>query len=205
MSREPAIKRTIAFVDGQNLFGSARDAFGIRQPSFDVVALARAVSLQRGWRLEGVRFYTGVPEASDRPALHDMWARQLRRMRSCGVVVTTRHVRRRRRRGLLDDGRLVDVTVFEEKGIDLRIALDVVRALIAGECDVVLLFSQDQDFAELADEVRFVARRQCRWVKIASAFPVGPGTRNRRGVDHTDWVPIDSAMWEACLDRRGRL
>jgi hypothetical protein len=32
-------------------------------------------------------------------------------------------------------------------------------------------FSQDQDFAELADEVRAIAREQQRWLKIASAYP----------------------------------
>jgi hypothetical protein len=35
----------------------------------------------------------------------------------------------------------------------------------------VLLFSQDQDFAELADEVRAIAREQQRWLKIANAYP----------------------------------
>ena len=47
-------------------------------------------------------------------------------MRAEGVVVTARPLRRRRRRARLDDGGAVEPT------------------------DVVLLFSQDQDFAELA-------------------------------------------------------
>jgi len=123
-------------------------------------------------------------------------------MRAEGVVVTARPLRRRRRRARLDDGTAVEFTVLEEKGIDVRIALDVVRAVLAGACDVVLLFSQDQDFAELAGEVRAIAREQQRWIKIASAYPVGPGTRNARGVEHTDWIPIDRATYEACLETR---
>jgi len=57
--------------------------------------------------------------------------------------------------------------------------------------------------AELADEVRAIAREQQRWIKIASAYPVGPGTKNARGVEHTDWIPIDQATYEACLETRG--
>jgi hypothetical protein len=77
-----------------------------------------------------------------------------------------------------------------------------VHVLLAGACDVVLLFSQDQDFAELAAKVREIAREQQRWIKIASAYPVGPGTRNARGVEHTDWIPIDRAAYEACMETR---
>ncbi|MCX6373368.1 MAG: NYN domain-containing protein, partial [Actinobacteria bacterium] len=86
-------------------------------------------------------------------------------MRAEGVIVTARPLRRRRRRARPDDGVAVEFTVLEEKGIDARIALDVVRVLLADACDVVLLFSQDQDFAELADEVRAIAREQQRWIK----------------------------------------
>ena len=101
-----------------------------------------------------------------------------------------------------ESGTTATFTVLEEKGIDVRIALDVVRAVLAGSCDVVLLFSQDQDFAELADEVRAIARERQRWIRIASAYPVGPGTRNARGVERTDWIPIDRATYEACMETR---
>ena len=34
----------------------------------------------------------------------------------------------------------------EEKGVDVRIAVDI-RAVLREECDVALMFSQDQDFS----------------------------------------------------------
>jgi uncharacterized LabA/DUF88 family protein len=200
--RPPALLRAIAFFDGQNLFASARGAFGITAPSFDVAALSHAVAEPRGWQIRQVRFYSGVPSERDNAPLHRAWASQLRRMRAQGVHVTVRPLRRHRKRGRLDDGTVAEFTVFEEKGIDVRIALDIVRAVIDRSCDVVLLFSQDQDFSEVATEVRDIARQQHRWVKIASAFPFGEGTRNRRGVDRTDWIPIDWATYESCLLRR---
>jgi hypothetical protein len=37
---------------------------------------------------------------------------------------------------------------------------------------------------------------------MASAFPSSPTSRNTRGVNHTEWIPIDRATYDACLDRR---
>ncbi|MCX6364217.1 MAG: NYN domain-containing protein [Actinobacteria bacterium] len=202
MNAESAPNRAIAFFDGQNLFAAARDAFGFTTASYGVPRLAQAIALQHGWNLVQTRFYTGMPDRQESPRLHRHWTLRLRRMRAEGVVVTARPLRRRRRRARLDDGSAVEFTILEEKGIDVRIALDGVRVLLADACDVVILFSQDQDFAELADEVRAIAREQQRWIKIASAYPVGPGTRNARGVEHTDWIPIDRATYEACLETR---
>jgi uncharacterized LabA/DUF88 family protein len=203
MTRPPAVIRAVAFIDGQNLFAAARDAFGVRAPSFDVVALSHAVAAARGWEVSGVHFYSGVPTANDNERLHRAWSSQLREMRMQGVRVTVRPLRRRRKRVRLDDGTVAEFTVLEEKGIDVRIALDIVRAVIDGACDAVLLFTQDQDFVEVALEVRAIARAQRRWIKIASAFPVGEATSNHRGVDRTDGLPIDRATYEACLRRRG--
>jgi hypothetical protein len=67
VAAEPAIKRAVAFVDGQNLFHAAREAFGHTYPNYDVSALANAVCQSQGWNLMQVRFYTGVPDAADTP------------------------------------------------------------------------------------------------------------------------------------------
>ena len=76
------VVRAIAFSDGQNLFGAARDAFAVRAPSFDVVALSHAVAAAQGWEVHGVRFYSGVPSANDNGRLHRAWTSQLRATRT---------------------------------------------------------------------------------------------------------------------------
>jgi len=54
---EPAAKRVVAFVDGQNLFHAVKEAFGYTFPNFDVVALTKAVcARQLGWSPTQVRF-----------------------------------------------------------------------------------------------------------------------------------------------------
>ena len=90
----------------------------------------------------------------------------------------------------------------EEKGIDVRIALDVIRLAHKKEYDVALIFSQDQDLSEVAEEIRVIRQEQSRWLKIASAFPQSPTSHNRRGVNKTDWVPIDKKTYDTCLDPR---
>jgi hypothetical protein len=102
----------------------------------------------------------------------------------------------------LPDGTEHTYLAGEEKGIDVRIALDIVRMAHHNEYDVALVFSQDQDLSEVAEEVRTIAREQGRWLKIACAFPTSPASRNRRGINKTDWIPIDRTMYDACLDRR---
>ncbi len=152
--------------------------------------------------LGGTRFYTGVPEASDNAFWNHFWTAKLSAMGRQGVHVFSRPLRYQNQRVRLPDGAWVSILVGQEKGVDIRIALDIVRAVHRAECDVVLVFSQDQDLSEVASEVRLIAREQDRWVKMATAFPFSPTSVNTRGVDKTDWVRIDRATYNACLDRR---
>ena len=119
MPTEPTTKRAVAFVDGQNLYRSAKTAFGYHYPNYDV-----------------------------------------------------------------------------------RLALDIVRLASRQEYDIALVFSQDQDLSEVADEIRLLSREQDRWLKIACAFPVSPVVPKPRGINGTDWIKIDRAAYDACLDAR---
>lgn len=202
MSSEPQVKRVAVFVDGQNLFHAAREAFGHTYPSYDVSALAERVCIGQGWRLDQVRFYTGLPDAGDSPVWNRFWTRKLAAMGRQGVVVFSRPLRYRNRRVMLPDGTKHSFLIGEEKGVDVRIALDVIALAHRREYDVALVMSQDQDFSEVAEEIRVIAREQRRWIKIASAFPESPVSRNRRGINKTDWIRIDRKLYDQCLDRR---
>jgi hypothetical protein len=100
----------------------------------------------------------------------------------------------------LPDGTETTVAVGREKGVDVRLALDVVRLTRSGDLDVAVLLSQDQDLSEVADEVRAISVAQSRWIKTACAFPVSPTARNRRGINGTEWIRIDRALYDGCLD-----
>ena len=202
MPDEPRIKRAVSFIDGQNLYRHAKDAFGHHYPNFDPRKLADAVCADRGWVNHGVRFYTGVPSAARSPMWHVYWSRRLTAMRRAGVVVTSRTLRYRVERVRLPDGTVHEIPVEREKGIDLRLGLDVVRMARNGELDVAIVFSQDQDLAEVAREVRDISRSAERWLKMVSAFPHGATATSTRGIDRTDWFRMDREFYDACLDPR---
>ena len=133
---------------------------------------------------------------------HAYWTRRLTAMRRAGITVTSRTLRYRVERVRLPDGSVHEILVAREKGIDLRLGLDVVRMARNAELDVAVIFSQDQDLAEVAREVRDIARAGGRWLKIVSAFPYGPEATTRRGIDRTDWFRMDREFYDDCLDPR---
>ena len=96
-----------------------------------------------------------------------------------GINVFSRPLRYRNQTVKLPDGTTYTFLVGQEKGVDIRIALDSVHMA-------------HENFATA----------QNRWIKVACAFPVSPTSRNKRGIDKTDWIKIDRATYDACLDPR---
>lgn len=188
------------FIDGQNLFHAALKAFGYTYPNFDPLKLADTLCKQRKWELKGVRLYTGVPDIDDNAVWHHFWAAKKLAMVRAKVHVYSRPLRYRNHVIKLPDGTLHTFLVGEEKGIDVRLALDIINLAHKREYDVALVLSQDQDLSEVADELRIITKEQSRWIKIASAFPYSPTVKNTRGINNTEWVKIDRATYDTCLD-----
>ena len=199
---EPATKRTTVFVDGQNLFHAARRAFGYTDPNYDVAALASALCCAQGWTLSETRFYTGIHDQAANPGWNRFWVAKLVAMGRQGVHVYSRRLQYRNVRVKLPDGSIYPYPTALEKGIDVRIAVDIIRLATRGEYDVALVLSQDQDLSEAAEEIRAIAREHGRWLKIASAYPFAPTVENPRGINKTDWIQIDRTTYDACLDHR---
>src|SRR3990172_3628351 len=154
----PTSPRTITFIDGQNLFYAAKEAFGYSYPNYD-------------------------------PLWHHFWSAKLAQMGRLGVTIFSRPLRYRNQTVNLPDGTKHTILVGQEKGIDVRVALDIVRLANEDSYDVCLILSQDQDLTEAVDEVKLAARKQNRWIKVACAFPTSPTFRNNRGIDKTAWIP----------------
>src|SRR5665213_173546 len=183
MSTEPPIKRAVVFFGAENLCCMAKERFGYRWPNYDPHALADLVCKDNGWDLTQVRFYTGIPPDSTDPR-RQFWLNKLANIGRKGAFVYHRDTRH-----------------GQEKGIDIRLALDVVGGAIRSEYDVAVIFSQDGDFSEVADEIRWIAATQKKWMKIACVFPYnGPQGRNNRGIPKTDWVRLSKAQYDSCID-----
>ncbi|RPI79484.1 MAG: NYN domain-containing protein [Desulfobacteraceae bacterium] len=203
MPIEPGIKRTVVFVDGQNLFYALKKAFGYPYPNYDIACLSSTICKNRNWQLDQTRFYTGIPSADDKPFWNHFWSAKLAMMGGRqGIYVFSRPLRYRNQTIALADGTTRTILVGQEKGVDVRIALDIVRLAREKQYDVALIFSQDQDLSEAAEEVRLIAAQQDRWIKLASAFPVSPAITDNRGINKTDWIKIDRKIYDTCIDPR---
>jgi len=200
MPSEPASKRTYVFIDGQNLFHIAKHAFGYKYPNYDPAKLAAYVCASKGWDVTKIFFYTGIPDVADDPFWNHFWVSKMAVMGTRGVIPFSRSLRYRNQVISLPGGNSTTILVGQEKGIDVRIALDVVKFARKAVYDVALIFSQDQDLSEAADEVRAISVEQNRWIKVACAYPVSPTFSNKRGINGTEWVKISRADYDQCLD-----
>jgi uncharacterized LabA/DUF88 family protein len=186
---EPSDKRVVAFVDGQNLFNAAKKAFGYGFPNYDPLKLANLVCEQQTrWNLDKLFFYTGMPsEFRDEPR-YRFWKAKLASMGRHHLVQT------------FSRPLVYHAGVAQEKGIDVRLALDAVRLAHEGMYDIALIFSQDQDFTEVAVEIRRITADQNRWIQVACAYPISSAYHNTRGIDKTKWICIDQTLYNQAID-----
>jgi len=194
----------MAFFDVQNLFRHAKDAFqagltqGYHHPNFDPIKLHKKVAESIGTTPTLSRFYTGVPPQSESEMWSGYWSNRVIALKRSGVFVETRKLRYHTE--TLADGSIAKIA--QEKGIDIRISLDLVSCTRRKEYDVAIIFSQDQDLSEAVKEVRDIAKEQNRQIKIVSAFPESLDASSSRGVDKTEWHKFDKALYDACIDTR---
>lgn len=193
--------KAIVFVDGQNLYGAAKDAFAYTYPNYDIKLLSQYVCSSRGWTLIDIHFYTGVPDSQDNPFWHAFWALKLSYMGRSGVKIFNRPLRYHNKSWKCQAcSKVYTSLVGHEKGVDVRIALDVIRLAHEQAYDVAVIFSQDQDLTEVVDEVKIISAEQKRPIKVVSAFPLSPTSKNKRGISKVDWIKIDKKAYDSCID-----
>lgn len=196
MRIEPQTKRTHVFFDGQNLFHCAKLAYGYVYPNYDPFKLAHHVCGQKGWQVDAIHFYTGLHDAAIRPVWHRFWTAKMAGMGTKKIRLIHRPLQYHDKAIMCPDGSTTVAKVGHEKGIDVRIALDVVKGAVDNLYDVALIFSQDHDLSEAVQDVREISALQDRWIRVASAFPDNgcPGIRG------TEWIKLDKNTYDSCLD-----
>jgi uncharacterized LabA/DUF88 family protein len=144
--------RVIVFIDYQNVFAGARSSF--HQPPYaptdgqdDPVALGNLLVGRRvrPSRLQQVRIYRGLPDASREPRPYGANDRQTAAWRRSPLV----EVLRRPLRYPAD----WPATKAKEKGVDVALAIDFVRLAVQGAYDVGVLFSTDTDMVPALEAV----------------------------------------------------
>lgn len=119
-------------------------------------------------------------------------------MKAAGVRVTSRTLRYSVGPVLMPDGAIQDLPVAREKGIDLRMGLDLLRLARHGEFDCALIFSQDGDLAEVVEEIVALRQEINRWLVVDCAFPYVPGAP--RGIAGARPIPFEKTLYDTCID-----
>lgn len=197
------IDRVHAFFDGQNLFLTAKECFGYTYPNFDPIKLAEKITSQEPNRqLTKIHFYTGVHSKKENEFLHTLWMNKLQGLRRANVDVQHRFLQYTEIPIINDDGKVEIIKKPREKGIDVKLALDLIRLARKDNYDVAIIFSQDTDLNEAIDELYDIKEEFNRWIRFESAYPFIEGMRNPRGLKRTKWRKISKEVYDQCLDDR---
>jgi hypothetical protein len=205
----PSKPVAFAYFDAQNLFKSLRDAWGVKYTEYDPRKLAAAIADKRSWVLKEVYFYTGVPDGIHRRRLANFWGNKLPALKTDGVhVYATRlsydshtvECPKCHGRDVRCDrcGPLEFVETPREKGIDVRLALDLVSHAQQSLYDAAIVFSQDQDFQEAVRDAKNITIRQEREVKFVSAFPAG--VTAFKPIVYCSPEIFSRSLYEDCID-----
>lgn len=179
-------RRTILFIDYQNMYRSARDAFGWKSEdglygNFRPYSLGRQAAGMAGHELTQVRAYTGIHTARGHPKLYAMMQRRMSawvaQAPTC-VEVFPRSLRYGR-------------SGAQEKGVDVELAIDFVSLALDDAFDVGVLASGDTD---LVPALQFVADR------FPAKTLVTMGYAPIRGCEGSTPQPLDLARGD--VERR---
>ncbi len=185
MSNRP--DRVVVFVDWQNVFSRARALFhrGRRHVravdgQIDPVKLADLVC-QRGpidsqRQLAEVRVYCGIADQHEDPKMFQARANQVAAWERDGVTAITRRLQ------YLAEPR-TGRRIAREKGIDVALAVDVVKMAIRDEFDVGIVCSADTD---LRPALEFVTQEYPAVRVEVAAWQHG---RNRRRLNFESPTP----------------
>lgn len=199
---KPSPVRVCAFVDGKNLFNWAKRCFGYKYPNYDIGKLVQAIiDLEADRQLVGSYFYVGIPSSLDDAKNNAWWTKKLAAIGRSGVRVQSRYMKRRELKIHLEGIVNFDTTVprLVEKGIDLKLGLDLVRLARNDVFDAAIVFSQDGDLVEAVTEVHRIATEQSRWSQAECAYPVVPGV-DSWPIKRTVPRQITKAIYDPCID-----
>lgn len=189
------LRRFVLFVDYQNAYMQARRCFAAQHARYPVgqfqpVAVGELIAARLGVDLGQVRVYRGLPHprydrrsftAADRQI--NAWLRDPR------TAVVTRPLRYR---GALPP---------EEKGIDVRLAVDFVAMALRGEYDLGVLLSHDTDLVPAVEAVLELAPAVL--IQVAAWAPASRRVNRLRIPGRSLWCQkLSAADYAAVADAR---
>ena len=159
------MKKAILFVDANNWYHNLKNWY---KPShIDINKVSELISENKNLKISEIRWYISMPDIKENPQVYKMQRAFLGNLQKKGIKIITRKLQKLstkelkyKRQGLLNSWDLCDVckpivesSFFDildynqkEKGIDVWIAIDMVREALNDNIDCAILVSGDADF-----------------------------------------------------------
>lgn len=197
--------RVQIFIDGGNFHHLALKPLGIQAIEFDFDAFAKFLADERDVSDMGKRYYIGtVREKEGDERSKRVMARQTQlfnMLKKTAWQIKTSKLRERTER-IIIDGRIADYQkirskgiteivypTFREKGIDVKIATDLVAAALDDKYDAAILVSSDTDLVPMIDWIRFRFKKKIEYIGFSIPDKSGNGNDIRPTkalIDRTD-------------------
>lgn len=174
------MQRVQIFIDGGNFYHLVLKKCHIEENDFDFGALAQILLDGRTLSEGGKRFYKGsVPEREGDVRSKELMSQQTKlftKLKQTGWEIKTSKLRRRIEDVIIDN-RAVDfeklnnlgiekiqVERMREKGIDVKIATDLIVGAIDDKYDIAILVSSDSDLVPAIDWIRNRLKKKIEYI-----------------------------------------
>lgn len=183
--------RVQIYIDGSNFHHLALKPIGAKEIDFDFDAFINSLADGRAVSEGGKRYYVGTvrEKVGDERSKHAM-AKQVQfftKLKKTTWVIKTSKLRERRERIVIDErvenyktlktkgiNEIIYYT-FREKGIDVKIATDLVAGAIDNKYDTAILISSDTDLVPMVDWIRFRFNKKIEYIGFSIPDKTGKG------------------------------
>lgn len=179
------------FIDGGNFHHLALKPLGIKEIDFDFDAFAQFIADGRTISEMGKRYYIGtVREREGDERSKQAMAKQMQffsELKKTAWQIKTSKLRERDERVVIDSRvngykkilkcgiKEISYKTFREKGIDVKIATDLVAAGLDDKYDAAIVVSSDTDLVPMLDWVRFRLKKRIEYVGFSILDASGRG------------------------------
>ena len=181
-------KTAIIFIDGNNWYHNSKQIINTKY--IDFLKLSKFICDKFDLNFKEIRYYNSIPDISENALKYHQHMSFLKDLEKSGIRVFTRKLQKTSTKELLKEKtqiiesldlceickplikqnciECIGVISKKEKGIDVKIASDIIRkSIIENECDVCILISGDADFIPAMQTIKDAGKE----VITTSVFP----------------------------------
>ena len=171
------VKKAIIFIDANNWYHNVKQWF--KPGNIDIIKLNKLISKEYNLDVTEIRWYTSMPSIKDNKLTYQIQRAFLGGLQKQGIKIIARKLQRlsnnelkKKRQDFIESWDLCNVckpiveesfldiaeNKQKEKGIDVWIAIDMVKEAVQNNLDVAVLISGDADFVPAFDLIKEVKK-----------------------------------------------